>query len=1493
MKKETQREEKLTENDNAEEEVRPDAILAEEDIREKIKTPKSEVQITKIEFAVFMAFSLSLLVVIYLIFETSSHSRINAAIRKEFKGYVMPFDSINTKSDFLAWAKELVTYTYQTTYYIGRNRERAHDSEIAYSNYYVSVIRITQRRMRTKSSYYNDFQNFDPEIWRGPGFDVDSGSTDDEDTSAYGPNSMYTYTDSYEMNGFITLVDIFGNSQEVSVDTMTALENNNWVDNKTRSILVDFVLYNPYVEIYTYVHASLIFRITGGVVSTLDLYNVNKSYYTSKGTDVFRTICEIIFVVLLIVYILQQPLWIYATYRKVKAEIEDETLVEEGYAKACEQAAGVSQRKKSGEGVLSGVSGAMAGKLRLFFWVLYVHFTSLWNVLDMLGIALSFTSFVYWVVFISHQNSYTITTSSFQNPVIIDKLYTASKLLYTNRYICAFNLIIISIRILKYLGFVFERVTVLFGALDRAKSNIFYFLILILTVMFSFILFVFIYFGPNEEIYSSFTRAMTCLFQFMNWWYSSFDDLIDFDIVTGSILFVVFMIVVVFILLNMFVGFLLKSYKEANEELTNRLNGCDDNGKKVVFEITVHWTIKLQKLIYNTLAVVSAKYRVKKEKIEEEHRRFTAILKQTKDESTEFDREYNMLESFSQEKNKLPLTSYYIEEKANLERDRRCGRIFYSTIIFLAFTVIYIVLLSVQLRIGTGHSLVASTQDKVINDPIVQFIDVNSTQEYRLDGIADLEYLTRWISAGMPLIAASITTSNNTFGYLVGDEFKITVRLGQNLHGKSQLDPAFVRLDDDGVLNTAQAKGERTDYIVAKNNNYRYSSDGGYLGYGGYMTYWDANSTLMAGEAANFVADAIVGPDMWMFTVEFVTYTPTVNLFVYNAIIIKTYNSGRIVSELRSNPLHVPESSSSAGSAIIVLEVIFILYLIYYMFDYVTAFIYKWRDYTNWIEAEATYLTSLQLYQRGQKCPEIMRQLKYILNMYRIIDALFFIFSVLSIAYWFAFLSISNGIQRTMPYNHFQYDVHTKARQIADCQHYYINYSSITLIIIAVRLIEYLQYAGNMRIITSTLYNAFEDIVYFVIILLSLMLGFAGMANIAFGEYSDSFWTLGQSWISCFIMIMGEFDISDVLDHDLTLGVIFIFTFLILFSYILLNIFLAILELNFSASKQEIEKRSEKVRKLNVLLCCWLKNPERTAKEDNAEEDILNLPECMAMLDDLNVQVDAVHQSLRWWADGIAKHIQTEMRDRQKLKAHVRDHLVFVDARSLRNEDDPNTLQLAKERKTLFHYLRVACQLFEYQSAAINHKISLLNSEIKEKSEKYFGERRDFYRARKVGEEVKGELVAKVKLIREADAQDEREESQRKDRMMVIEEAKPDDEAAVAIIHEERKSANDSELGPVPQEDSGIVTIDKKQDTADAAAAITADEMKKLEPQAEGEDRRNEEEKSEDQAAVESPSAAVSPEKRDNKKLEEGPASSDRLNGDGKTSGDGEKTAKP
>jgi cbb3-type cytochrome oxidase subunit 3 len=147
-------------------------------------------------------------------------------------------------------------------------------------------------------------------------------------------NNPCKYNGGNRIPGYAYWIPVLDNHTDVAkpdlLEIIDAL-NNYWIDNKTQSVVVDFLLFNPYVDLYTYFKVTLEFTEVGTVESKLYFGHLEKRYYKVHGINMFRAICEVIFVMFLILCIVQQLFLIYWDYKKVKSDLEEETTTIEKY----------------------------------------------------------------------------------------------------------------------------------------------------------------------------------------------------------------------------------------------------------------------------------------------------------------------------------------------------------------------------------------------------------------------------------------------------------------------------------------------------------------------------------------------------------------------------------------------------------------------------------------------------------------------------------------------------------------------------------------------------------------------------------------------------------------------------------------------------------------------------------------------------------------------------------------------------------------------------------------------------------------------------------------------------------------------------------------------------------------------------------------------------------------------------------------------------------
>lgn len=136
-------------------------------------------------------------------------------------------------------------------------------------------------------------------------------------------------------------------------------------------------------------------------------------------------------------------------------------------------------------------------------------------------------------------------------------------------------------------------------------------------------------------------------------------------------------------------------------------------------------------------------------------------------------------------------------------------------------------------------------------------------------------------------------------------------------------------------------------------------------------------------------------------------------------------------------------------------------------------------------------------------------------------------------------------------------------------------------LIICVGFARYLEYWKKFYMLIVTMQGSFQRNLRFVISVLPLYMGFCTCGFVIFSPYSDDFSSLDKSAITLFALLNGD-DIHAQFDRIYArypypiVGQVFLFTFIIMFITLVLNIFLFIIEDSYHAAKDFINTNAER-----------------------------------------------------------------------------------------------------------------------------------------------------------------------------------------------------------------------------------------------------------------------------------------------------------------------------
>jgi hypothetical protein len=379
---------------------------------------------------------------------------------------------------------------------------------------------------------------------------------------------------------------------------------------------------------------------------------------------------------------------------------------------------------------------------------------------------------------------------------------------------------------------------------------------------------------------------------------------------------------------------------------------------------------------------------------------------------------------------------------------------------------------------------------------------------------------------------------------------------------------------------------------------------------------------------------------------DFILYNGNVNNLIYTAIIFEFNSGGRIMTSLYIWPLELQMYTTPAQVARAVFECVYIILLLYHIVETCIALKQQSDNYTIWQRQLYEVLTDEQKRKRWNMEPEWMRRFFAIVDVYLFIDLLSYIFALMSIAAWSAYLDFT-GRGPVLP--EVNSDYFDAMDTLAKALKYYLDLSSVCLLLMFFRLLKYMQMSKSLSFLQNTIGAAVVDLYYYIIMLVSLLFGFVFLAYIAFGPHSANFSTISKSLITCFEMLIGEFDYAEMHNANPELAPFFFVLYLVLFVFIILNIFIAILKRSYSIVKQSNEERTSPVKFFTVLIeLCFRRMRSQPDDRDyeNEEQQLVMPEEVFAKLDN---GLDGEHDP-ESWALRFSEHILMERAKRYQAK---------------------------------------------------------------------------------------------------------------------------------------------------------------------------------------------------------------------------------------------------
>ncbi|XP_065832466.1 polycystin-2-like [Oscarella lobularis] len=327
---------------------------------------------------------------------------------------------------------------------------------------------------------------------------------------------------------------------------------------------------------------------------------------------------------------------------------------------------------------------------------------------------------------------------------------------------------------------------------------------------------------------------------------------------------------------------------------------------------------------------------------------------------------------------------------------------------------------------------------------------------------------------------------------------------------------------------------------------------------GGYYQLLNKTKSQTTQEVASLKNNLWTDRGTRVVFIDFTVYNANVNLFCVVKLIIEFPPSGGAFISSNVWSIKLLRYVTSFDYFILACEIIFVLFIVYYTIE------------------EILEIT--------------VSKLKYFKNVWNCLDVLMILISIVAIAF---------NIYRTVTVKEKLQTLLNESNQYAnfeDLGYWQIQYNNMVGVLVFFawfKIFKYISFNKTMNQLSLTLAKCAKDVFGFCVIFFIVFFAYAQLGYLIFGAQIQDYETFGSSVFTLFRIILGDFDFQALESANRILGPIFFVTYVFFVFFVLLNMFLAIINDTYGDVKSDKSKGEDEFRISDYLLRGFTKLKEK------------------------------------------------------------------------------------------------------------------------------------------------------------------------------------------------------------------------------------------------------------------------------------------------------------
>ncbi|CAK6962460.1 polycystic kidney disease 2-like 1 protein [Scomber scombrus] len=288
--------------------------------------------------------------------------------------------------------------------------------------------------------------------------------------------------------------------------------------------------------------------------------------------------------------------------------------------------------------------------------------------------------------------------------------------------------------------------------------------------------------------------------------------------------------------------------------------------------------------------------------------------------------------------------------------------------------------------------------------------------------------------------------------------------------------------------------------------------------------------------------------------VDFSTYNANINMFCVIRLVVEFPATGGAIPSYQIRTVKLIRYITYWDYFILGCEMVFCLFILYYVVEEILELrIHKFAYFKS-----------------------IWNILDIVVIMLAIVAIIFNIFRTVKVDNLLGKLLQKPGI-----YADFEF--------LAFWQTQYNNMNAVNLFFAWIKVFKYISFNKTMTQLSSTLGRCAKDILGFAVMFFIVFFAYAQLGYLLFGTEVDTFSTFVKCIFTQFRIILGDFDYDAIDRANRVLGPIYFVTYVFFVFFVLLNMFLAIINDTYSEVKEELSSQKDELQITDIIKQSYMK----------------------------------------------------------------------------------------------------------------------------------------------------------------------------------------------------------------------------------------------------------------------------------------------------------------